>query len=86
MKNQIDCGREARKIVAAINTMIERAKLAGIENPKVFLEPESGIFIMDGDHAGYVYSDTCGLEERQAAIVGRADLSGLKATLDAGAW
>lgn len=64
--------------------LLQVARDQGATDPYVFVEPESGIFVMDRDHA-------CDMSEhldRQSAIVGRDTENEVRVDvqLKAGAW
>lgn len=78
--------KQGRAITKALREMVEAARAAGCDNPKLFFEPEShSIFVLDGNHPGYVRADAR-VAARQEAIVARAPLGDPGASFDAGAW
>lgn len=78
--------KHGRAITQALREAVAEAMAAGCENPNLFFEPEShSIFVMDGDHPGYIHEGSAG--HRQEAIVARIPLGyDIGAPFDAGAW
>jgi hypothetical protein len=72
-----------RSIGRALKALLDEARRAGCKNPKLFFEAESSaVFVLDGDHPGYVDS-RARADRRQEAIVVRAEIP---TPFDTGAW
>jgi hypothetical protein len=79
--------RNGKKICKLLAEVVAACRADGLGNPKLFFEPESAaIFVMNGDHPGYVDSDKCGMAGRQEAIVERIPIYAPGCPFDAGAW
>jgi hypothetical protein len=75
-----------RSVARALRALLDEARRNGCANPKLFFESESAaVFVLDGDHPGYVNADKRGVGAggRQEAIVVRAAIS---TPFDVGAW
>ena len=87
MSETANSKRQGRAITKALAALVAEARAAGCKNPKLFFEPESHtIFVLDGDHPGYINARELAQRARQAAIVLSAPLGTAGAPFDAGAW
>jgi hypothetical protein len=72
-----------RRIRQALEDALELAREEGCKNPMVFIEPESGVFVLDRDSPHYV-SDGSASDRRKAIVLSLT--RALPAHTDAGGW